>query len=80
MREVIWVRHLACGTEQSHLHHITNFIRFQGRKHPRNSHASDYSKHRKHAVSDGLRALEGASQAVEQNLEPEGLFPREHGV
>ncbi|WP_206075075.1 site-specific integrase [Meiothermus granaticius] len=35
MREAIRVRHLARSTEQSYLYYITDFIRFHGRKHPR---------------------------------------------
>ncbi len=35
VREAIRVRHLARSTEQSYLYYITDFIRFHGRKHPR---------------------------------------------
>jgi len=35
VREAIRVRHLAYSTEQSYVYYITDFIRFHGRKHPR---------------------------------------------
>ena len=35
VREAIRVRHLARSTERSYLYYITDFIRFHGRKHPR---------------------------------------------
>ncbi|GIW35845.1 site-specific integrase [Meiothermus sp.] len=35
MREAIRVRHLAYSTEQLYVYYITGFIRFHGRKHPR---------------------------------------------
>ncbi|MCV5153658.1 phage integrase N-terminal SAM-like domain-containing protein, partial [Escherichia coli] len=35
VREAIRVRHLARSTEQSYLYCVTDFIRFHGRKHPK---------------------------------------------
>ncbi len=67
-REKIRTRHLALRTEQAYLHWIRRYVRFHGRKHPREMGAAEVEAFLTHLAVEAKVGASTQNQALQALL------------